>query len=81
MQTGKSSFLRAALFGLCLLIFPHMASAATIENVSVRVIDSSGLTSTALLQRMTASMQVVAEQLFLEKDSAQLEIVKSDYAR
>lgn len=81
MQTGKSSSLRVALLCLGLLIFPHMASAETIENVRVRIIDSSSLTSTALLQRMTASMQVVAEQLFLEKDSAQLEIVKSDYAR
>ena len=30
---------------------------------------------------MTASMQVVAEQLFLEKDTAQIDPVKSDYAR
>ncbi len=81
MQLGKSRF--ASLIGLCfcLLLMPQTGSAATIENVKVSVVDSTGRTGKALTERMTASMQVVAEQLFLEKDTAQIEPVKSDYAR
>lgn len=81
MQLGKSRF--ASLIGLCfcLLLMPQTGSAATIENVKVSVVDSTGRTGQALTERMTASMQVVAEQLFLEKDTAQIEPVKSDYAR
>lgn len=81
MQLGKSRF--ASLIGLCfcLLLMPQTGSAATIENVKVSVIDSTGRTAKALTERMTSSMQVVAEQLFLEKDTAQIEPVKSDYAR
>ena len=81
MQLGKSSF--ASLTGLCfcLLLMPQTGSAATIENVKVSVVDSTGRTGKALTERMTSSMQVVAEQLFLEKDTAQIEPVKSDYAR
>ena len=81
MQLGKSSF--ASLIGLCfcLLLMPQTGSAATIENVKVSVVDSTGRTGKALTERMTSSMQVVAEQLFLEKDTAQIEPVKSDYAR
>ena len=81
MQLGKSRF--ASLIGLCfcLLLMPQTASAATIEGVKVSVVDSTGRTGQALTERMTASMQVVAEQLFLEKDTAQIESVKSDYAR
>lgn len=81
MQIGKSRV--ASLIGLCfcLLLMPQTASAATIEGVKVSVVDSTGRTGQALTERMTASMQVVAEQLFLEKDTAQIESVKSDYAR
>ncbi len=81
MQLGKSRF--ASLIGLCfcLLLMPQTGSAATIENVKVSVVDSTGRTGKALTERMTSSMQVVAEQLFLEKDTAQIEPVKSDYAR
>jgi hypothetical protein len=81
LQLGKSRF--ASLIGLCfcLLLMPQTGSAATIENVKVSVVDSTGRTGKALTERMTSSMQVVAEQLFLEKDTAQIEPVKSDYAR
>ena len=81
MQLGKSRF--ASLIGLCfcLLLMPQTGSAATIENVKVSVVDSTGRTGKALTERMTSSMKVVAEQLFLEKDTAQIEPVKSDYAR
>ena len=81
MQLGNSRF--ASLIGLCfcLLLMPQTGSAATIENVKVSVIDSTGRTAKALTERMTSSMPVVAEQRFLEKDTAQIEPVKSDYAR
>ena len=81
MQIGKSRV--ASLIGLCfcLLLMPQTASAATIEGVKVSVVDSTGRTGQALTERMTASMEVVAEQLCLEKDTAQSESVKSDYAR
>lgn len=81
MQLGKSRM--ASFIGLCfcLLLVPQNAAAATIENVKVSIIDSSGRTGKALTERMTSSMQAVAEQLFLDKDTAQIEPVKSDYAR
>ena len=81
MRIGKSRFASLICFSFCLLLAPHAASAETIGQVKVSVVDSTGRTGQALMERMTASMQVVAEQLFLEKDTAQIDPVKSDYAR
>ncbi|MGE4588268.1 MAG: hypothetical protein AB7E34_01640 [Acidaminococcaceae bacterium] len=81
MRIAKSRFASLILFCLCLLLAPQAVSAETIGNVKVIVVDSTGRTGQALLERMTASMQVVAEQLFLEKDTTQIEPVQSDYAR
>ncbi len=81
MRIGKSKFTSLICFSLFLLLAPQAASAETIGHVKVSVIDSTGRTGQALMERMTASMQVVAEQLFLEKDTAQIEPVKNDYSR
>ena len=81
MRIGSSRFTSLICFSFWLLLAPHAASAETIGQVKVSVVDSTGRTGQALMERMTASMQVVAEQLFLEKDTAQIDPVKSDYAR
>lgn len=81
MRISKSGFASLMLFCFCLLLAPQAASAETIAHVKVSVVDSTGRTGQALVERMTASMQIVAEQLFLEKDTAQIEPVKNDYAR
>lgn len=62
----------------CLL--PVAANAAIIESVSVNVLDR-GSTSKVLLERMSASMQTVAEQLLLDKDTEKVEPVRSEYTR
>ena len=79
MQSSKSRFATLILAGFCLLLMPQIAFAETIGSVKVIVTDSTGRTGQPLLERMTASMQVVAEQLFLEKDTGQIEPVKNDY--
>lgn len=56
------------------------ANAAIIESVSVNVLDR-GSTSKVLLERMSASMQTVAEQLLLDKDTEKVEPVRSEYTR
>ena len=81
MRIGKSRFASLICFSFWLLLAPHAASAETIGQVKVSVVDSTGRTGQALIERMTASMQVVVEQLFLEKDTAQIDPVKNDYAR
>ena len=81
MRIGSSRFTSLICFSFCLLLAPQVASAETIANVKVSVVDSTGRTGQALIERMTASMQVVVEQLFLEKDTAQIDPVKNDYAR
>ena len=81
MQSSKSRFATLILAGFCLFLMPQIAFAETIGSVKVIVTDSTGRTGQPLLERMTASMQVVAEQLFLEKDTGQIEPVKNDYAR
>lgn len=57
------------------------AFSETIENVSVQVVDINGGTSQLLLEKMDGSMQVVADQLFLGKDSDLIEAAKDDYVR
>ncbi len=57
------------------------AFSAPIENVNVQVYDVSGGTSSVLLEKMSASMQVVANQLFLDKDAASITAAQQDYER
>jgi hypothetical protein len=46
------------------------AAAESVEKEVVSVEDVSGRTSDVLLERMTASIQVVAVQLFLDRESS-----------
>lgn len=59
----------------------QQAVSAPVEEVAVQVVDTQGGTSKVLLAKMSSSMQVVAEQLFLDKDEASLTAAKQDYAR
>ena len=66
--------------GLLACLLPQAANAAVIESVSVNVLDR-GSTSNILLERMSASMQTVAEQLLLDKDTEKVEPVRGEYVR
>ena len=57
------------------------AFSAPVNSVEVQVIDTNGGTSQLLLQKMSSSMQVVADQLFIDKDTAMIEAAGEDYAR
>lgn len=71
-------FLFAAMTSLLPL---QQAFCAPITNVNVQVVDVNGGTSQILLDKMSASMQVVADQLFLEKDIEYVAAVQDDYVR
>ena len=57
------------------------AFSAPVNSVEVQVIDTNGGTSQLLLQKMSSSMQVVADQLFIDKDTAMIAAAGEDYAR
>ncbi len=59
----------------------QQAFSAPIENVNVQVVDTNGGTSRVLLDKMSSSMQVVADQLFLDKDAGQVAAAVDDYRR
>lgn len=59
----------------------QQAFSAQIENVSVQVVDVNGGTSQILLDKMSGSMQVVADQLFLDKDADKVAVAGEDYKR
>ncbi len=65
---------------LCFLLcsVPAAGWAGPVERVQLRITDN-GATSDVLLERMSKSMQVVAEQLFIDKDSANIDAARSDY--
>lgn len=67
---------------MCCLCFAAAlpAWAAPVERVEVHI-DDNGSTSGVLLERMGKSMQVVAEQLFLDKDSVNINAACGDYER
>lgn len=56
------------------------AFAEPVERVDVQIIDN-GATSRVLLDRMGKSMQVVAEQIFVDKDSVSINAARGDYER
>lgn len=58
----------------------QQAFSMPIEDVQVHIVDAGNSTSDILLQKMTDSMQVVAEQLLLDKDTENIAPVKADYA-
>lgn len=71
-------FLFAAMTSLLPL---QQAFCAPITNVNVQVVDVNGGTSQILLDKMSVSMQVVADQLFLEKDIEYVAAAQDDYVR
>lgn len=71
-------FLFAAMTSLLPL---QQAFCAPVTNVNVQVVDVNGDTSQILLDKMSASMQVVADQLFLEKDIEYVAAAQDDYVR
>lgn len=67
------------LFAAMTLLPLQHAFSAPVETVQVRVCDVNGSTSQILLDKMSLSMQVVAEQLFLNKDSEVIKNATNDY--
>lgn len=57
------------------------AFSAPIQTVEVQLADNTGGTSQVLLTKMGESMQVVAEQLFLNKDSQRVQTAAKEYQR
>lgn len=57
------------------------AFSAPIEQVAVQVVDTQGGTSQLLLDKMASSMQVVADQLFVDKDAEAIAAAQADYVR
>ena len=57
------------------------AFSAPVTSVDVQVIDVNAGTSPILLEKMSASMQVVATQLFVDKDTTTITAAKDDYIR
>lgn len=57
------------------------AFCGTINRVQVQVVDTNGGTSPVLLERMGSSMQVVADQLFLDHDVDYVKAGAADYQR
>ncbi len=68
------------LFAAMTSILPlQQAFSAPIEKVNVQVVDTNGGTSDVLLQKMSSSMQVVAEQLLSDKDTDAVKTAESEY--
>lgn len=57
----------------------QQAFSAPIEDVAVQVVDTGGGTSQVLLEKMSSSMQVVANQLFIDKDDVAVAAAAADY--
>lgn len=77
MKLNKIFFLAAMTSFLPL----QQAFSAPVEQVQVEVIDTRGGTSRLLLDKMTSSMQVVADQLFVDKDTGNIAAAQADYVR
>lgn len=59
----------------------QQAFSMPVENVTVRINDLSGQTSKPLLDKMTAGMQVVADQLLLDKDTENISLYQQEYSK
>ena len=59
----------------------QQAFSAPIEGVAVQIVDTGGGTSKVLLEKMSSSMQVVANQLFIDKDAVAVADAAADYKR
>ena len=64
-----------SIFGLLfvLMFLPTIVFAAPIEQVQVKIQDAGHHASDTLLARMTASIQVVAEQLLMDREIEKIE--------
>ena len=71
-----------SIFGLLfvLMFLPTIVLAAPIEQVQVKIQDAGHHASDTLLARMTASIQVVAEQLLMDREIEKIEKSQSDYS-
>ena len=58
----------------------QQAFSMPIENIDVKIVDVAGGTSVPLLNKMCNSMQLVAQQLLLERDVETLQKTKQEYA-
>ena len=58
----------------------QQAFSMPIEQVYVQVVDITGGTSIPLLNKMSNSMQLVAQQLLLERDAEAIKPVQQEYA-
>lgn len=59
----------------------QQAFSMPIEKVNVNIVDTSGGTSAPLLEKMSGSMQIVAQQLLEDKDTENVRPVQDDYER
>ncbi len=57
----------------------QQAFSMPINDVQVQVVDVGGSTSNDLLQKMSGSMQIVAQQLLIDRDTQNVEPVKAEY--
>ncbi len=72
-------------YGILVVIFvlmfsPTVVLAAPIEHMQVNIQDSAHCAGEILLNRMTSSIQVVAEQLLLDRKIEQISATQNDYA-
>ena len=58
----------------------QQAAALPVEEVEVEIVDSRGSTSKVLLDKMGASLQVVSQQLFLDREADNLQQEQRAYA-
>ncbi len=72
---------RAMMCAAMSLVPLQHAFCAPIHSVDVTVQDASGGTSAILLDKMAGSMQVVAQQLFVDKDDAMVAADRAAYER
>lgn len=63
-----------------LMFLPAVAIAAPIEHVQVGIQDSAHCAGRILLDRMTSSIQVVAEQLLLERETTKILADQTEYS-
>jgi len=63
-----------------LMLLPTRGFAAPIEQVQVKIQDAGHHASDTLLARMTSSIQVVAEQLLMDREIDQIAKSQSDYS-
>ena len=63
-----------------LMFLPAVALAAPIEHVQINIQDSGQRAGKVLLGRMSSSMQVVAEQLLLDREIGKVSTTQDEYA-